>query len=62
MAKLINIAVVFLFATLILIASGSLKHEVHHYEDFSTHHLLLNDVLLHTWFESEDYKPMNPFK
>lgn len=62
MTKIINVAVVFLFATLILIASGSLKHEVYHYVDFSTHHLLLNDVLLHTWFESEDYKPMTAFK
>lgn len=62
MAKLINVAVIFLFATLLLIASGSLKHEVNQYEDFSIHHLMLNDVTLHTWFEGEDYKPMSPFK
>lgn len=61
MTKLINVAVVFLFATLILIASGALKHEVTHYEEFSIHHLLLNDVPLHTWFESENLNPSTPW-
>lgn len=51
MTRVINVAVVFLFATLILIASGSLKHEVNHYVGFSIHHLLLEDVTLHTWVE-----------
>lgn len=51
MAKFINVAVVFLFATLILLASGSLKHEVNNYEGFSVHHITLKDVYLHTWME-----------
>lgn len=51
MAKLINVAAVFLFAALALIASGSLKHEVNHYEGFSTHHIMIKDVSLHSWVE-----------
>lgn len=51
MAKLINVAVVFLFATLVLIASDSLKHEVNHYDGFSTHHIMIKDIPLHSWVE-----------
>lgn len=51
MAKFINVAVVFLFATLILLASGSLKHEVNNYEGFSVHHVMIKDTTLHTWIE-----------
>lgn len=51
MAKFINVAVILLFSALLLMASGSLKHEVTNYEDFSIHHIILNDVTLHTWFE-----------
>lgn len=51
MTKIINIAVVILFATLALIASGSLKHEVNHYDGFSTHHIMIKDVSLHSWVE-----------
>lgn len=51
MAKCINVAVVFLFATLILLASGSLKHEVNNYEGFSVHHVVIKDVSLCSWME-----------
>lgn len=51
MAKFINVAMVFLFGTLILMASGSLKHEVNSYDGFSVHHIMIKDVSLHTWIE-----------